>query len=84
MCSHILAEMEAEATDYAIIDRGHLLKSGSVAAISDGSSNFKVEAAAGVTQEQVSEALKNAGIQADVASEQANLAKLYRDVVSGK
>lgn len=84
VCSHILAEMEAEATDYAIIDRGHLLKSGSVAAISDGLSTFKVETAAGVTQEQVREALKNAGIQADVTSETANLAKLYRDVVSGK
>ena len=84
VCSHILAEMEAEATDYAIIDRGHLLKSGSVEDISDGSSTFKVETAAGVTQEQVREALKNAGIQADVTSETANLAKLYRDVVSGK
>ena len=83
VCSHILAEMEAEATDYAIIDRGHLLKSGRVADISDESSNFKIEAAAGVTLEQVREALKNAGIQADVTSETANLAKLYRDVVSG-
>lgn len=30
VCSHILAEMESEATDYAIIDRGRVLKSGKV------------------------------------------------------
>ena len=83
VCSHILAEMEAEATDYAVIDRGHLLKSGRVADISDESTTFKVEASAGVTQEQVREALAAAGIKANVASETANLAKLYREVVSG-
>ncbi len=83
VCSHILAEMEAEATDYAVIDWGHLLKSGRVADISDESTTFKVEASAGVTQEQVREALAAAGIKANVASETANLAKLYREVVSG-
>lgn len=83
VCSHILAEMEAEATDYAVIDRGHLLKSGRVADISDEPTTFKVEASAGVTQEQVREALAAAGIKANVASETANLAKLYREVVSG-
>ena len=83
VCSHILAEMEAEATDYAVIDRGHLLKSGRVADISDEPTTFKVEASAGVTQEQVREALAATGIKANVASETANLAKLYREVVSG-
>lgn len=83
VCSHILAEMEAEATDYAVIDRGHLLKSGRVADISDESTTFKVEASAGVTQKQVREALAATGIKANVASETANLAKLYREVVSG-
>ena len=83
VCSHILAEMEVEATDYAVIDRGHLLKSGRVADISDESTTFKVEASAGVTQKQVREALAATGIKANVASETANLAKLYREVVSG-
>lgn len=83
VCSHILAEMEAEATDYAVIDWGHLLKSGRVADISDESTTFKVEASAGVTQKQVREALAATGIKANVASETANLAKLYREVVSG-
>ena len=47
VCSHILAEMEEEATDYAIIDRGHVLKSGRVADIAEGSNTFKVEVSAG-------------------------------------
>ena len=55
VCSHILAEMEEEATDYAIIDRGHVLKSGRVADIAAGSNTFKVEVSAGATLEQVRE-----------------------------
>ena len=86
VCSHILAEMEEEATDYAIIDRGRVLKSGRVADIANETATFKVEvrgnSPAGVTLEQVRVALKNAGIDADVLDEKANLAKLYREVVS--
>ena len=82
VCSHILAEMEEEATDFAIIDRGHVLKSGRVADIAAASATFKVDAPAGVTLEQVRVALKNAGIDADVLDEKADLAKLYREVVS--
>lgn len=86
VCSHILAEMEEEATDYAIIDRGRVLKSGRVADIANETATFKVEVRgntpAGATLEQVRVALKNAGIDADVLDEKANLAKLYREVVS--
>lgn len=81
VCSHILAEMEEEATDFAIIDCGHVLKSGRVADIAAESSTFKVDAAAGVTLEQVREALAAAGIKADVNSAQASLSKLYRETV---
>lgn len=82
VCSHILAEMENEATDYAVIDRGLLLKSGRVADIAANTATFVVDAPVGVTLEQVRIALKNANIDAGVVSEKANLAKLYRDAVT--
>lgn len=81
VCSHILAEMEEEATDFAIIDRGHVLKSGRVADIAAGSAAFKVDVPAGVKLEQVRDALATAGIKADVNSAQASLSKLYRETV---
>lgn len=81
VCSHILAEMEEEATDFAIIDCGHVLKSGRVADIAAGSAAFKVDVPADVTLEQVRDALATAGIKADVNSAQASLSKLYRETV---
>lgn len=81
VCSHILAEMEEEATDYAIINGGHLLRSGRVTDLATGASTFKVDSAAGVTLEQVRAALENAGIKADVTLAQASLSKLYRETV---
>ena len=81
VCSHILAEMEEEATDYAIIDRGYVLKSGRVADIAAGSAAFKVDVPADVTLEQVRDALATAGIKANVNSAQASLSKLYRETV---
>ena len=82
VCSHILAEMEEEATDFAIIDRGQVLKSGRVADLSDDAKSFKVETAAGVTLDQVRAALKNAGIDAAVTPASASLSKLYREIVA--
>lgn len=82
VCSHILAEMEEEATDYAIIDRGQVLKSGRVADLADDAKSFKVETAAGVTLDQVRAALKNAGIDAAVTPASASLSKLYREIVA--
>ena len=82
VCSHILAEMEEEATDYAIIDRGRVLKSGRVADITASTATFKVDAPVGVTPEQMYAALAAAGINANVVPEKADLAKLYRDTVS--
>ena len=81
VCSHILAEMEDEATDYAIIDRGRMLKSGRVADLASESATFKVSTAAGVTLEQVRTALAVAGLAATVNSASSNLANVYRDVV---
>ena len=82
VCSHILAEMEEEATDFAIIDRGQVLKSGRVADLADDAKSFKIETAAGVTLDQVRAALKNAGIDAAVTPASASLSKLYREIVA--
>lgn len=82
VCSHILAEMEEEATDFAIIDRGQVLKSGRVADLADDAKSFKVETAAGVILDQVRAALKNAGIDAAVTPASASLSKLYREIVA--
>lgn len=81
VCSHILAEMEEEATDYAIIDRGQVLSSGRVADIGASSVTFKVDASAGVDLEQVRTALAAAGISADVTRVSAGLSRLYRETV---
>ena len=81
VCSHILAEMEEKATDYAVIDRGQVLKSGRVANIAASTAAFKVDAPAGVTLEQVREALAAAAISADVTLAQASLSKVYKETV---
>ena len=79
VCSHILAEMEEEATDYAIIDRGQLLKSGRVADLAGESALFKVDSAASL--EQIHAALAAAGIKANVTPAASNLANIYRETV---
>lgn len=79
VCSHILAEMESQATDYAIIDCGRVLKAGQVDAISakasaENGGNTEIVAGAAAkeftlalkssaTVEQVSKALVAAGIE---------------------
>ena len=81
VCSHILAEMEEESTDYAIIDRGQLLKSGRVADLAGESATFKVDSAASL--EQIRAALTAAGINANVVPAASNLANVYRETVGG-
>lgn len=79
VCSHILAEMEEEATDFAIIDRGQLLKSGRVADLAGESATFKVDSVASL--EQIHAALAAAGIKANIAPAASNLANVYRETV---
>ena len=90
VCSHILAEMEEEATDFAIIDRGHVLKSGRVADIASETATFRVEvrgntpadnSPASPTPEKIRDILAAAGIEADVAPAQASLSRLYRETI---
>ena len=82
VCSHILAEMEEEATDFAIIDRGHVLKSGRVADIASETATFRVEVRGNTpTPEKIRDILAAAGIEANVAPAQASLSRLYRETV---
>ena len=92
VCSHILAEMEEEATDFAIIDRGHLLKSGRVADLASETATFKVEVrgnkSAGnipenLTSEKICAALAAAGIDASVSRAGTGLSSLYKKTVAG-
>ena len=80
VCSHVLAEMDQWATDYAIIDCGRVLKSGRVADVGADTTSFKVNAA-GATLEQIRAALAAAGISADVNLEHTSLSKLYRSII---
>lgn len=86
VCSHILAEMEAEATDYAIINDGRVLDSGSVTSRHDegcaGSMNLKFEKS--VSVDQVKSALIAAGIPfSSVDVTKSGLSELYQKIVRG-
>ncbi len=90
VCSHILAEMEEEATDFAIIDRGHVLKSGRVADLVSETATFKVEVRGNnpacnmpepPTPEKICAALAAAGIDASVNRAGTGLATLYKKTV---
>ena len=80
VCSHVLAEMDQWATDYAIIDCGRVLKSGRVADVGADTTSFKINAI-GATLEQICSALAAAGISADVNLEHTSLSKLYRSII---
>ena len=82
VCSHILAEMEEEATDFAVIDRGHVLKSGRVADIASETETFRVEIRGNTpTPEKIRAILAAAGIEADVNRASTGLATLYKKTV---
>ena len=97
VCSHILAEMEEEATDFAIIDRGHVLKSGRVADLASETSTFKVEVRGNIsagnnpasttpetpTAEKIRAALSAVGIDASVNRAGTGLSSLYKKTVAG-
>ena len=97
VCSHILAEMEEEATDFAIIDRGHVLRSGRVADLASETATFKVEVRGNIsagnnpanttpetpTPEKIRAALAAAGIDASVNRAGTGLSTLYKKTVAG-
>lgn len=90
VCSHILAEMESEATDYAIIDGGRILKKGKVESVAFGNSvvqnasrKFALSMDSQVLPEQVMQALKNAGLVPTAVEACAeSLSDIYRAAIN--
>lgn len=85
VCSHILAEMEQEATDYAIVNHGQILKTGAVSSadepIQDGE-NFSLSFDQGVSLKQIQQALDVAGLPScSIKIADSSLADLYKKFV---
>ncbi len=83
--SHVLAEMDKWATDYAIIDRGQVLKSGKnpgAGDIATSANHFELLFVNPVACEQIENALKNAGLApSQINAKGESLADIYRSIV---
>ncbi|WP_254917672.1 ABC transporter ATP-binding protein [Fibrobacter sp. UWH1] len=86
VCSHILAEMDQEATDYAIVNHGKILKAG--AAPSNAHSplqkgkNFDLSFEQDVSQELIQRALESAGLPSvSIRYAGSSLADIYKENV---
>ncbi len=84
VCSHVLAEMDEWATDYAIIDRGQVLESEKNPGLGNASvaTHFELTFESAVAREQLECALKNAGIvPSQINAKGKSLADIYRSIV---
>ncbi len=86
VCSHVLAEMDEWATDYAIIDRGEVLKAGEnpsvVKSPVSSAKCFEVGFENPTAREQIESALKNAGlVPSQITVKGESLADIYRSIV---
>lgn len=82
VCSHVLAEMEQEATDYAIIDGGKLLKAGAVSAKDSSNSTIQMEFNSQVDADKVKEILAAAQLNpAAVKILNNTLSDIYRKTI---
>ena len=87
VCSHVLAEMDEWATDYAIIDCGQVLKAGknpgAGAATIASATHFEVNFATPVARDQIEKALSDAGIApSQITAKGKNLSEIYRATVN--
>ena len=87
VCSHILAEMESEATDYAIIDKGEVLRSGNLQdefQKQEGkTSRFEIEVPSQTDEAALRAALLAAGISVDQLKKRGmSLSDIYREAIS--
>lgn len=84
VCSHVLAEMDQWATDYAIIDRGQVLKSGKNPGLGNASvaTHFELKFESAVAREQLESVLKNAGLApSQITAKGKSLADIYRSII---
>ena len=86
VCSHVLAEMDEWATDYAIIDRGEVLKAGENPSVVNSPVSsakcFEVGFENPTAREQIESALKNAGlVPSQITVKGESLADIYRSIV---
>lgn len=84
VCSHVLAEMDEWATDYAIIDRGQVLESEKNPGLGNASvaTHFELTFESAVAREQLECALKNAGIvPSQINAKGKSLADIYRSII---
>ena len=87
VCSHILAEMESEATDYAIIDKGAVLRSGGLqqneSQGAEDAVRYEVELSQPTDVEKLRKTLSMAGISVSRLNVRGvSLADIYRETVS--
>lgn len=87
VCSHVLAEMDEWATDYAIIDCGQVLKAGknpnAEGLQKNASANFEMNFAAPVTSAQIEKALLDAGlVPSQITAKGESLGDIYRSIVN--
>ena len=86
VCSHVLAEMDEWATDYAIIDCGQVLKAGknpgAGAAAKTSATHFEMEFASPVARELIEKALLAAGLApTQISAKGETLGEIYKHVV---
>lgn len=87
VCSHILAEMESEATHFAIIDKGVVLRSGRLEGCGStdvtGAMRYEVELSKPADIEKLRKTLSMAGIPVSKLNARGiSLADIYRETVS--
>jgi len=87
VCSHILAEMETEATDYAIIDKGVVLRSGNLQdefQKQEGkTARFEIEVQSQIDEGALRAALLSAGIPVGQLKKRGmSLSDIYREAIS--
>ena len=84
VCSHILAELENQITDYAIICEGKVLKTGTIAeTMEEDYLEYSISFKGNVREEQIVASLKNAGLepQSIQRKKEVTLSEIYRKTV---
>ena len=89
VCSHVLAEMDKWATDYAIIDHGHVLKTAKNPGVGETSlasaQRFELQFDASVESEKIKKILSDNGFcPKQIIAKGESLAELYKKVIDSQ